>query len=231
MKIEDAVVLVTGANRGIGLAFVKEALARGARKVYAASRGQAATMPGVTPVVLDVTDREQAQALARELPEVTLVINNAGILEVGSPLDAGGLESLRHHLETNLFGVLNVSQAFAPALVAHGGGMINVVSVGSWIAHPAVGNYATSKAAVWGLTNNLRRVLAPQGVTVCALHMGYVDTDMTKTMDVPKLTPREVVNAAFDGLESGQTEVLVDPFARAIKASLATDDALYLKAL
>jgi len=231
MKIHDAVVLVTGANRGIGLAFVQEALARGARKVYAASRGQQASVPGVVPVVLDVTDAQQAQALARELGDVTLVINNAGILEVGSPLDAGGLGSLRHHLETNLFGVLNVSQAFAPALVAHGGGMINVVSVGSWIAHPAVGNYATSKAAVWGLTNNLRRVLAPQGVTVCALHMGYVDTDMTKTMDVPKLTPREVVRAAFDGLEAGWGEVLVDPFARAIKASMATDDALYLKAL
>jgi len=231
MKIQDAVVLVTGANRGIGLAFAREALARGARKVYAAARDpRSVSLAGVTAVRLDVTNPEAAAALARELSDVTLVINNAGILEVGSPLDAGGVASLRHHLETNLFGVLNVSQAFAPALVAHQGGLLNVVSVGSWIAHPAVGNYATSKAAVWGLTNNLRRVLEPQGVQVCALHMGYVDTDMTRTMDVPKLTPEAVARAAFDGLEAGLSEVLVDPFARAIKASLS-NDAMYLKSL
>ena len=232
MKIRDAVILITGANRGIGLAFAQEALARGARKVYAASRrAPTEPLPGVIPVTLDVTKSEDALALARELTDVTLVINNAGILEVGSPLEAGGLASLRHHLETNLFGVLNVSQAFAPALVAHHGGMINVISVGSWIAHPAVGNYATSKAALWGLTNNLRRVLEPQGVSVCALHMSYVDTDMTRTMDVPKLSPQTVVRAAFDGLEAGLGEVLVDPFAQAIKASLSTTEAFYLKSL
>jgi len=232
MKIHDAVVLITGANRGLGLAFAREALARGARKVYAAARNvHSVTLPGVVAVRLDVTQPDMALALARDLTDVTLVINNAGILEVGSPLDPEGMLSLRRHLETNLFGVLNVSQAFAPGLAAHQGGMINVVSVGSWVSHPAVGNYATSKAAVWGLTNNLRRVLEPQGVSVCALHMSYVDTDMTKTMDVPKLAPQTVVKAAFDGLEAGQREVLVDPFAQAIKASLATPEALYLKAL
>ena len=232
MKIQDAVVLVTGANRGIGLAFARECLARGARKVYAAARNlQSVTLPGVVPVRLDVTKSEEAEALARDLSDVTIVINNAGILEVGSPLDADGPASLRRHLETNLFGVLNVSRAFAPALVAHKGGMINVVSLGSWLAHPAVGNYATSKAAVWGLTNNLRRVLEPQGVTVCALHMSYVDTDMTRTMDVPKAAPETVVRAALDGFEAGQREVLVDAFSQAVKAGLSTGDALYLKAV
>jgi NAD(P)-dependent dehydrogenase (short-subunit alcohol dehydrogenase family) len=230
MEIREAVVLVTGANRGIGLAFAREALARGARKVYAAARNpDSVTLPGLIPVKLDVTKPEEAQALARELDDVTLVINNAGILEVGSPLDADGASSLQHLLETNLFGVLNVSQAFAPALVAHRGGMINVVSLGSWLAHPAVGNYATSKAAVWGLTNNLRRTLEPQGVTVTALHMSYVDTDMTKTLDVPKATPESVVRAAFDGLESGQREVLADAFTQAVKRGLSQGDALYLK--
>ena len=232
MKIQDAVVLVTGANRGIGLAFAREALARGARKVYAAARNpESVTLPGVIPVRLDVTKSEEALALARELSDVTLVINNAGILEVGNPLDADGLESLRRHLETNLFGVLTVTRAFAPALVAHQGGLINVVSLGSWLAHPAVGNYATSKAALWGLTNNLRRVLEPQGVTVTALHMSYVDTDMTKTMDVPKARPEVVVRAALDGLEAGQPEVLADGFTQAVKADLSTDAALYLKAV
>lgn len=230
MKIQDAVVLVTGSNRGIGLAFAREALARGARKVYAAARNlQSVTLKGVIPVRLDVTKPDEAEALARDLSDVTIVINNAGILELGSPLDPDGLSSLRHHIETNLFGVLTVSHAFAPALIAHQGGMINVVSLGSWLAHPAVGNYATSKAAVWGLTNNLRRILEPQGVTVTALHMSYVDTDMTKTMDVPKATPESVVQAALDGLEAGQREVLVDSFTQAVKSGLSTPEALYLK--
>jgi len=229
MKIQDAVVLVTGANRGIGLAFAREALARGARKVYAAARNpQSVTLKVAIPVRLDVTKPEEVETLARELSDVTIVINNAGILEVGSPLDADGLASLRRHIETNLFGVLTVSQAFAPALVAHQGGMINVVSLGSWLAHPAVGNYATSKAAVWGLTNNLRRVLEPQGVTVTTLHMSYVDTDMTKTMDVPKATPDAVVAAALDGLEAGEREVLFDGFTQAVKGGLSSSEALYL---
>ncbi len=229
MRIQDAVVLVTGANRGIGLAFAQEALARGARKVYAAARDpRKVTLAGVIPVALDVTNADQAHALARDLSDVSLVINNAGILEVGGPLGDGGLESMRRQLETNLFGVLNVTRAFAPALVAHQGGLLNVVSVGSWLAHPAVGNYATTKAAVWGLTNNLRCLLEPQGVTVTALHMSYVDTDMTKTMDVPKLTPEAVAKAAFDGLEAGRKEVLADGFSQALKAGLATPDALYL---
>jgi len=232
MKIRDAVVLVTGANRGIGLAFAREALARGARKVYAAARHpESVNLPGAIAVRLDVTKPEEAEALAHELPDVTIVINNAGILEVGGPLDPDGLGSLRRHLETNLFGVLNVCHAFAPALIAHRGGMINVVSVGSWLAHPAVGSYATSKAAVWGLTNNLRRVLEPQGVTVSALHMSYVDTDMTKTMDVPKATPQFVVGAALDGLEAGEREVLVDSFAKALKGGLSTAEPPYLKAV
>jgi NAD(P)-dependent dehydrogenase (short-subunit alcohol dehydrogenase family) len=183
----------------------------------------------VIPVRLDVTKPEEAAALAQELSDVTVVVNNAGILEVGSPLGQDGLESLRRHLETNLFGVLNVSQSFSPTLISHHGGMINVISVGSWLAHPAVGNYATSKAALWGLTNNLRCLLEPQGVTVSALHMSYVDTDMTKTMDVPKATPESVVRAAFDGLEAGQREILVDGFSQALKAGLSTADAMYLR--
>jgi NAD(P)-dependent dehydrogenase (short-subunit alcohol dehydrogenase family) len=232
MKIQDAVVLVTGANRGIGRAFAREALARGARKVYAAARDpESIDLPGVVPVRLDVTKPEEADALAREFPDVSLVINNAGILEIGSPLDPDGLASLRHHMETNVFGVLNVSRAFAPMLVAHRGGLINVVSIGSWIAHPMVGNYATSKAAVWGLTNNLRRILEPQGVTVCALHMGYVDTDMTRTLDVPKLPTQTVVQSALDGLEAGHREVLVDTMSQNVKANLSTTEAPYLKAV
>jgi NAD(P)-dependent dehydrogenase (short-subunit alcohol dehydrogenase family) len=230
MKIHNAVVLVTGANRGLGLAFAREALARGAKTVYAAvRRPESVTEPGVTAVRLDVTNRDEAQELARQLTDVTVVINNAGILEVGNPLEARGHESLRRQFETNVFGVLHVSEAFAPAVIAGRGAILNVVSVGSWLGNPVVGSYATSKAAVWGLTNNLRRVLEPQGVTVTSLHVGYIDTDMVRGYDAPKMRPEDVVKVALDGLEAGADEVLADAMSRAIKEGLSRPDAAYLK--
>ena len=230
MKIRNAVVLVTGANRGLGLAFAREALARGAKTVYAAVRRPGEmTEPGVTAVKLDVTNRDEALDLARRLPDVTVVINNAGILEVGSPLDQGGHESLRRQFETNVFGVLHVSEAFAPSVAAGHGAMLNVVSVGSWLGNPAVGNYATSKAAVWGLTNNLRRVLEPQGVTVSSLHVGYIDTDMVRGYGAPKLRPEDVAKLALDGLEAGESEILADAMSRGVKAGLSREGAAYLK--
>src|SRR5689334_12238265 len=120
MNIQNAVVLVTGANRGIGLAFAQEALARGAKKVYAAARRpEQVTLPGVVPVRLDVTDPGAAETLARTLSDVTLVVNNAGSAETGGPLDEGSVESLRRHFETNVFGLLNVTKAFAPILASN----------------------------------------------------------------------------------------------------------------
>ena len=230
MKTHNAVVLVTGANRGLGLAFAREAVARGAKTVYAAVRHpEAMDEPGVVPVRLDVTDREEALRLAQRLSDVTVVINNAGILEVGSPL--GGADALRRQFETNVFGVLNVTEAFAASLSASRGAVLNVVSVGSWLANPAVGTYATSKAAVWGLTNNLRSVLAPQGVLVAALHVGYIDTDMVRGYQAPKMEASAVARIALDGLEAGQSEVLADGLSAAVKESLSRPDAAYLKGL
>jgi NAD(P)-dependent dehydrogenase (short-subunit alcohol dehydrogenase family) len=138
-------------------------------------------------VVLDVTRPEQVRALGDQLSDVTLLIQNAGILSAGGPLDANKDDELRRQLDTNFWGVLYVARAFAPALIAHRGGMLVVLSAGSWSAHPAMGNYGTSKAAAWGLTNNLRATLAPQGVTVTALHAGFVDTDMARNFPGPKV--------------------------------------------
>jgi NAD(P)-dependent dehydrogenase (short-subunit alcohol dehydrogenase family) len=227
MKIQDAVVLVTGANRGLGLAFAREAVARGAKKVYAAvRRPEAMSEPGVTPVPLDVTDRPQALQLAGRLADVTVVINNAGILEVGDPL--ADTETFRRQFETNVFGVLNVTEAFAPSVTAAKGAFLNVVSVGSWLANQAVGSYAASKAAVWGLTNNLRCVLAPQGVLVSALHVGYIDTDMVRSYQAPKMAAAEVARIALDGLEAGRAEVLADALSVGLKQGLSRPDAAYL---
>lgn len=233
MNIKDAVVLITGANRGLGLAFAKEALARGARKVYAGARDpDSVTLAGVEPIRLDVTRPEDVAAAAAHCQDVTLVINNAGIANVGAFLDADGIESTRRHFETNVVGVLRMAQAFAPVLGAHGGGgMLNVLSVVSWISSPALAPYAASKSAAWSLTNGLRAELSAQKTQVLGLHMGFVDTDMTKGFDQPKTAPEVIASRALDALEQGRDEVLGDEITQQVKQNLSAEQALYLRGL
>ena len=230
MKIENAVVLVTGANRGIGQAFVRELLARGARKVYAGARDPASiTQPGATALRLDVNKPEDIAAAAELASDVTLVINNAGIAQLGGFLDADSEEVTRRLFETNVFGVLRVSKAFAPVLKAHdGGGLINVLSVASWVNGGELAAYSASKSAAWSLTNALRHELAAQNTQVLGLHMAYVDTDLTRGLEAPKSSPEEIVRRALDGLEAGLDEVLADEITVHAKQGLAAARASYL---
>jgi NAD(P)-dependent dehydrogenase (short-subunit alcohol dehydrogenase family) len=223
MNIQNATVLVTGANRGLGAEFARQALARGARKVYAAARDpRTVTLEGVIPVRLDVTDAAEASALAAELGDVDLVVNNAGIAEMTTVLGADADAGLRRMLETNVFGILNVSRAFAPGLARQGGGaFLNVLSVASWVSSPMLAAYAVSKSAAWGLTNALRNELAGQGTQVRALHVGFIDTDLTKGLEVPKLTVGAVVDSAFAALEDGRAELAVDELSQAVKRGLS----------
>jgi len=230
MKLDNATVLITGANRGIGLAFAKAALARGARKVYAGARDPASvTLAGVTPLKLDVTSAADVAEAARIAADATIVVNNAGIAITGSFDTAEAEAMLRRHFETNVFGVLRVSQAFAPVLARNGGGaLLNVASVASWISGGLLGNYAASKAAVWSLTNGLRNDLRGQGTQVLALHMGFVDTDLTNGIDAPKATPAAIVARALDALEAGAEEVLADEITQQVKLGLSADPGVYL---
>ena len=230
MKLANATVLITGANRGIGLAFAKAALARGARKVYAGARDPSSIkLEGVTPVRLDVNSPADIAAAAELAGDVTLVINNAGIAALGSFKTADAEETLRRHLETNVLGVLRVSQAFAPVLARNGGGgLVNVASVATWISGPLLANYAVSKAAVWSLSNGLRNDLREQGTQVMTLHMGFVDTDLVDGLDVPKSTPEAIVERALDALEAGADEVLADEFTQQVKQGLSAEPGVYL---
>jgi len=232
MQLTNAVVLVTGANRGIGRVFAREALARGARRVYAAARDPASVqIPGVLPIQLDVTDPDQVARAARDCGDVTVLINNAGVAVLGGFLQDAALESTRSQLEVNFFGTLRMAQAFAPVLAANGGGaMLNVLSIASWINRPLLGSYGATKSAAWALTNGLRHELRAQGTQVTALHMGFVDTDLTRGIDMPKSTPEAIVREAFDGLEAGAEEVLADAMSRQVKQSLSTAAAAYLAA-
>jgi NAD(P)-dependent dehydrogenase (short-subunit alcohol dehydrogenase family) len=233
MKLDNATVLITGANRGIGRAFARHVLSRGARRVYAAARDPSRVdIPGVVPIALDVTDADQVARAARDCGDVQILVNNAGVANFGSFLQDTDLSSTRAQLEVNFFGMLRLSQAFAPVLAANGGGaLLNVLSVASWINRPMLASYGATKSAAWALTNGLRHELREQGTQVTGLHMGFVDTDMTNGIDMPKATPEDIVRAAFDGLEAGAPEVLADEAARQIRQSLGTSTPAFLAAL
>ncbi|MFP2956671.1 SDR family oxidoreductase [Myxococcus sp. 1LA] len=224
MHLQNAVALVTGANRGLGLAFAKGLLERGASKVYAAAREPGpSTVPGIVPVRLDVTRPEQLEALAREAGDVTLLINNAGISQPTLLSDENALTYARNELETNYLGPLATSRAFAPILARNGGGAIlNVLSVLSWHSFPGNATYSASKAAAWAMTNGLRQELRAQKTQVVALHVGYMDTDMAQKVTAPKSNPTDVVRLTLDALEAGEEEVLADEVSRVVKQGLSS---------
>ena len=230
MKIDNATVLVTGANRGLGLAFTRELLARGARKVYAGAREPSTiTLPGVEAIRLDVTKPNEVAAAAKRAGDVTLVINNAGVGHFGGFLAVDSEEVTRRQFETNFFGMLRVSRAFAPVLAKNGGGaLLNVLSIVSWINGGELAAYAASKSAAWSLTNALRHELAAQKTQVLALHMAFVDTDLVRGIDGPKTSPDEIVKRALDALEAGLDEVLADERTRFVKQGLTAPTPSYL---
>jgi NAD(P)-dependent dehydrogenase (short-subunit alcohol dehydrogenase family) len=207
-------VLITGANRGIGRAFVEEALRRGAGRVYAGTR-DASAFPDerVVPLALDVTDAAQIRAAAATAESLDVLINNAGIALYDDLTDPAVLE---RHLAVNLFGTHAVTRAFLPALIRSGGAVINNLSVNALAPLPLIPAYSVSKAAALNLTQSLRVFLAPQGVRVCAVFTGPVDTDMTRGLEIPKATPRSVAAAVFDALQRGEQDIFPDPFSQSI---------------
>lgn len=225
-SLDHAVVLVTGANGGLGTHFVHQALERGATKVYAAARTPREWDDHrIVPLQLDVTDATSIKAAAALASDVSVVINNAGASN-GSSVLADDLTAARELFETNFWGALAVTNAFAPALRARRGTVLNVLSVLSWIALGDV--YSATKAALWSATNTQRIELAPHGVHVAGLHLGYADTPMTTGVDAPKLDPADVVRDAYDGIEAGQGEILADELSQQVKAGLAGPlEALY----
>ncbi|PKA44672.1 SDR family oxidoreductase (plasmid) [Rhizobium sullae] len=231
MMIQDSVLFITGANRGLGLAFAEEALNRGAKKVYAGVRNLTdATRPGVIQVRLDVTDHASIAEAANRCGDTTLLVNNAGIARLtSSTLDPSMIDSAREIFETNYFGTIAVSQAFVPILAKNGGGaIINVLSDATWYARPMLAAYSASKSAAWSFTNALRIELRGQTTAVLGLHVSFMDTDMTHGFDMTKTSPQQVAEAALIGLEADEEEVLTDDFTREVKRSLSSEKPIYL---
>lgn len=210
MSVKDKTVLVTGANRGIGQALAAEALARGARRVYAGTRRPLAHADDrVTPLNLDVTRADQIEAAAGQVESLDLLINNAGI---AFPDDLSDRDVLERHLAVNLFGTFAVTQAFLPALARSRGSIVNILSVNSIAPLPfVIPAYSVSKAAAFSLTQSLRARVAGQGITVHAVLPGPVDTDMVRGVDIPKASPEAVASAIFDAVDNGDEEIFPDP--------------------
>lgn len=219
VSINGSTVLVTGGQRGLGRAFAETALELGAVKVYATARmPRPSADPRVVPLALEVTDPSSVAALADQTRDVSIAINNAGVT-LRKPLIDTAIDEIRNLFETNLFGVLRVTQALAPTLAANGGGaLINIHSVMSWLA--GAGAYGAVKAALWSATNSFRVDLAAQGTQVVGVHLGYTATDLTADLDVVKSDPFDLAREALLAVENGQTEVLSDDVSRQFKAAL-----------
>jgi NAD(P)-dependent dehydrogenase (short-subunit alcohol dehydrogenase family) len=222
MNTENIVALVSGANRGLGRRFAAELVARGAKVYAGARRPETVDLPGVVPVQLDITDPESVRRAAEFAGDVNVVINNAGVSTQAGLLD-GALEDVRLGMETHYFGTLNVIRAFTPVIERNGGGgILNVLSVLSWLHPASSGAYAAAKAAAWAMTDAVREELAPKGIHVAALHVGYMDTDMVSYIPADqKLDPGVVATLALDGLFAGAPEVLADDLTRNVKAQLS----------
>lgn len=221
MKLQGTAAIVTGANRGFGRHVAQQLHDRGVH-VYAAARNpDSVDLNGVTPLQLDVTDPASIAAAAAAIDGVAILVNNAGVA-TGATLLEGDVDSIRHEFETNFFGTLAVTRAFAPQLAEHDESyVLNVLSAFSWFNVPAVGGYSASKAAQWSLTDGLRQELAGQGTRVAGLHVGLMDTDLTASIHAPKEDPSNIARLAVNGIEADAFEILADERSNAIRAGLA----------
>jgi NAD(P)-dependent dehydrogenase (short-subunit alcohol dehydrogenase family) len=210
MNFLNKTILITGANRGIGRALVEEALRRGAKTVYAGTRSGALenTESRVTPLTLDVTNTAQIQAAAERVESLDVLINNAGVALYDDLTDRSALEQ---SLAVNFFGMHGVTQAFLPMLRRSKGAIVNNLSLVALAPLPVIPSYSISKAAAANMTQPMRALLAAQGVTVHAVFLGPVDTDMNRGFDIPKASPESAAQGIFDGLEKGEEDIFPDP--------------------
>ena len=214
MTIADRAVLVTGANRGIGRALVEEALSRGAKRVYAGTRHPFSHLDRrVTPLILDVTDADQIQRAVESVESLDILINNAGVALFDDLSDRSAIE---RSLAVNFFGMYGVTRAFLPLLTRSKGAVVNNLSLVALAPLPVIPGYSISKAAASNMTQSLRALLVGQGVTVHAVFLGPIDTDMNRGFDIPKASPESAARGIFDGVESGEEDIFPDPASQSI---------------
>ena len=226
MNLTDSVALVTGANRGLGACLVTELLRTGAGKVYATSRtGMAAADddPRVRPLALDVTDPANVTAAAAAAADVTVLVNNAGVLAFGSAL-TGDLAGFERDLHTNYLGTLRVTRAFAPALERNApAAVVNVLTLIALAPAGPMAGYSASKAAAHSITQALRAELRPRGIRVLGAYPGGIDTDMLAGIDAHKAAPQLVASRIVSALAADQDVIFPDDASAAAGAVYLSD--------
>lgn len=225
MNLQNAHVLVTGTNRGLGKALVAELLAAGAARVYAAARHPERIQVSdarVKPVRLDVTNTASVQALASSLDRLDLLINNAGVIEFGDIFSATEA-ALDHCMDVNVKGVWRLSRAFAPLLKKHSGAICNILSLLSLASMPGLAAYNLSKAAAWSATLSLRASLQAEKIQVHGVFPGAIDTDMIAGVDVQKVNPAEVAHEIVAGITRGDEDIFPAPMYRDVYAAWRAD--------
>ncbi len=229
MNIQESVAFVTGANRGIGKAYVEALVQAGARRIYATARSVDTLSNVVTiapnqiiPLALDVTDLEQVNAASHAAQDVTILINNAGVMGFGGLFTPKSVETAQWEMNTNYLGTLSMVRSFAPILQRNGGGaIVNMLSVVSIANAPVYGSYSASKAALNSLTQNIRAELAKQGTQVIGVFPGPVETNIAEGIPGDKVEPITVAKAVLQAIEQGIEDVYPDPVSQSIFAAIA----------
>jgi NAD(P)-dependent dehydrogenase (short-subunit alcohol dehydrogenase family) len=223
--IKGSVVLITGASGAIAQALIAALAARGAAKIYAAARDISALAASslLVPIKMDVTSDDDVAKAAAVATDITLLINNAGINRNTSFMTAPDLAIAKEEIEANYLGPLRVTRAFAPALIANHGAVLNMLTILARVNLPFMGSYCASKAAGLSLTQGLRGELGPKGVRIAAALPGAVDTRMTAGLPIPKMTPADAAVEILDGFEAGEEEIYVGEMARGLAQGLSAD--------
>lgn len=226
MNTENAIALVTGANRGIGRAFVEALLERGARRVYATARNPALLdsvvmrdRARIIPLKLDITNQRDVQTAAEQAADVNLLINNAGILSSGGLLSSE-IGLLQQDLNTNYLGTLAMIRRFAPVIERNGGGsIVNILTLIALVSMPGFGGYSASKAAAYSMTQAVRAELAPKGISIHGVFPGAVDTDMLRGVEMPKTSPQDIARTVLAAIEAGDEDIFPDPMSQGAYAT------------
>jgi NAD(P)-dependent dehydrogenase (short-subunit alcohol dehydrogenase family) len=230
MKLQTTTALVTGANRGIGRAFVEALLNAGVQKVYAAARDRnsldavvALDPARVVPLQVDVTDHDRVSHLSEQAPDVNLLINNAGVLSFGSILETP-VETIHQQFDINFYGTLNMARAFVPVLEQNGGGaIVNILTLVALASMPGLAAYNASKAAAWSMTQSLRASVVDKNIEVYGVFPGAVDTDMLAGVDMAKTSPADIATAVLQGITTQQEDIFPDPMSSQLYAAWKQD--------
>lgn len=226
MKLDNQIAFVSGANRGVGAAIVSSLLASNIGKVYAAARDPqtiSVTDPRVIPVALDLSQPNSISDACGPIDHINILFNNAGVLEVGGPLDATE-QQLSHCLEVNLYGLLRLTRALESKFKAQSpAAIVNILSLLSLASMPGFSAYNASKAAAWSVHLSLRANLSPRGITVHGVYPGAIDTDMLAAIDTPKANPMDVAQAIIAGISHDQEDIFPDPVSQQVYAQWRQD--------